>query len=188
MELKDQILQTKERKKGFLKAMPDSMRTQIAFYQKLDRLGKRIWIIPVASIVISLCVYLVACLLTASVSPWVLHAILAGLWIVAGVVVAIYLKSICTKGKNAIKSGAQDYVDELNAINARLAGLEKAEKERQEAEKQEARAKARAEAAQREAEAALQRQQAVQASAVETMHAAQPVQPVQVEQPTQSEE
>lgn len=184
MELKDHILQTKERKKGFLKSMPDSMRTQIAFYQKLDRLGRRIWIIPVAAIALSLVVYLVACLLTPSVSPWILHAVLAGLWIIAGVAFALSLKSLCDKGKNAIKSGAQDYVEELNAINTRLSELKKAEKQRLEAEKQEAKAKARAEAAQREAEAALQRQQAVLQANNTAMQQQQPVeQSVPVQHP-----
>ena len=161
MELKDQILQTKERKKGFLKAMPQETRTQIDAYQKIDRLGKRVWIIPVAAVIVSAATYLVACLAATPDNRWVLHAILAGLWIVAGVVIMFVLKSVCDKSKKAITAGAKDYVDELNAINARLAGLEKAEKERIEAEKQESKAKARAEAAQREADAALQRQQAV---------------------------
>lgn len=160
MELKDQILQTKERKKGFLKAMPEATRAQINIYQKLDRIGKRFWITIVCALVLSVAVYLVSCLAVTSENRWVVHAILSGLWLVAGIVLAFYLKSLANKGKKAITLGAQDYVDELNAINARLSGLEKAEKQRLEAEKQEAKAKARAEAAQREAEAAAQRQQA----------------------------
>ena len=164
MELKDQILQTKERKKGFLKAMPESTRSQINFYQKLDRLGKRAWIILVSSVVLSAAVYLVACLVASPENKWIVHAVLAGLWVIAGIVGAIVIKSVCDKGKKVIQSSAQDYVEELNAINAKLAGLEKAEKQRLEAEKQEAKAKARAEAAQREAEAAQMRQQALQAN------------------------
>ena len=116
MELKDQILQTKERKKGFMKAMPQTTRTQIDAYQKLDRIGKRIWIIPVAALVLSVAVYLVSCLAVTSENRWIVHAVLAGLWIIAGIVFALILKSVCDKGKKAITVGAQDYVDELNAF------------------------------------------------------------------------
>ena len=173
MELKDQILQTKERKKGFMKAMPESTRTQINIYQKLEKISKRFWIVIVGALILSVAVYLISCLAVTSENRWIVHSVLAGLWVVAGIVFGFYLKSLADKGKKAITLGAQDYVDELNAINARLSGLEKAEKQRLEAEKQEAKAKARAEAAQREAEAAALRQQAaVQANE-------SPVQPVQ---------
>ena len=161
MELKDQILQTKERKQGFLKAMPPEMKTQISIYQKMGKVKSRFWFILIGSIALSVVVYLVSCLAVTPENRWIVNAVLAGLWVIAGVVFAFYLKSLAAKSMKAISLGAQDYVDELNNINTRLADLEKAEKERQEAEKQEAKAKARAEAAQREAEAALQRQHAV---------------------------
>ena len=134
MELKDQILQTKERKKGFLKSMPDTMRTQINTYAKLDKLAKRFWIYPVAGLILSVAVYLVACLVATPENRWVVHAILAALWIVAGVFVGLRLKSAADKAKKAIMLGAPDYVEELNAINSKLDGLEKAEKARVEAE------------------------------------------------------
>ena len=182
MELKDQILQTKERKKGFLKSMPDTMRTQINTYAKLDKLGKRFWIYLVAGLILSVAVYLVACLVAPNANPWIVHAILAALWIVAGVFVGLRIKGIADKSKKAIMLGAPDYVEELNAINSKLVGLEKAEKARLEAEKQELKAKARAEAAQREAEAAAQRQQQVVGSAPVIPS---PEAPVQTEQPPQ---
>ncbi len=179
MELKDQILQTKERKKGFLKSMPDTMRTQINTYAKLDKLAKRFWIYPVAGLILSVAVYLVACLVATPENRWVVHAILAALWIVAGVFVGLRLKSAADKAKKAIMLGAPDYVEELNAINSKLDGLEKAEKARVEAEKQELKAKARAEAAQREAEAALLRQQQVVNSAPAVPPSETPVQPTE---------
>ena len=166
MELKDQILQTKERKKGFMNAMPESTRKQINLYTKLDKIAKNFWIILVVSLVISGAVYLAACFAATPENRFVVHAILAGLWVAAGIVLAFWIRSLAVKGKKAIGLGAPDYVEELNAINSRLAGLEKAEKQRVAAEKEEAKAKARAEAAQRKADEALQRQQAaVQATA-----------------------
>ena len=110
--------------------------------------------------------YLAACFAATPENRFVVHAILAGLWVAAGIVLAFWIRSLAVKGKKAIGLGAPDYVEELNAINSRLAGLEKAEKQRVAAEKEEAKAKARAEAAQRKADEALQRQQAaVQATA-----------------------
>ncbi len=158
MELKDQILQTKERKKGFLKAMPETTRTQVDTYTKFDKISNHYWIVIVCGAVLALIGYLIACL-AEGVSKWILNLIPAALLIGGSVLAALYVKSLTKKAKKAITLGAPDYVEELNAINARLSGLEKAEKARVEAEKQEARAKARAEAAQREAELALQKQQ-----------------------------
>ena len=157
MELKDQILQTKERKKGFLSAMPESTRTQVDTYTKLDRISSRYWVIIVCAAVIALIGYLIACLSNQQ-NGWFLNLIPVALLIGGGVVTALSIKSLTKKATKAITLGAPDYVEELNAINARLAGLEKAEKARVEAEKQEAKAKARAEAAQRDAEIALQKQ------------------------------
>ncbi|MBQ1820624.1 MAG: hypothetical protein II117_03365 [Clostridia bacterium] len=171
MELKDQILQTKERKKGFLKAMPETTRTQVDTYAKLDKIAGNYWILIVCAGVLALISYLVAGI---SKGDWVINLIPAALTIAAGVVGSFYVKSLTKKAKKAITLGAPDYVEELNAINARLAGLEKAEKARVDAERQEARAKARAEAAQREAELALQKQQeAVQNGAQVVQNAAQ---------------
>jgi LPS O-antigen subunit length determinant protein (WzzB/FepE family) len=158
MELKDQILQTKERKKGFLKAMPETTRTQVDTYTKLDKISGSYWIVIVCGAVLALIGYLIACLADPE-TKWVLNLIPAALLIGCSVIAALYVKSLTKKAKKAITLGAPDYVEELNAINARLSGLEKAEKARIEAEKQEARAKARAEAAQREAELAMQKQQ-----------------------------
>ncbi len=156
MELKDQILQTKERKKGFLKAMPEGTRTQIDTYTKLSRISKKYWGIIVCGAILAMITYLIACL---SGGSWGLNLIPAALIIGGSIVAAFYIKSLTKKATKAITLGATDYVEELNAIEARIAGLERAEKARLEAEKQEARAKARAEAAQRDAELALQRQQ-----------------------------
>ncbi len=158
MELKDQILQTKERKKGFLKAMPETTRTQVDTYTKLDKISGKYWITIVCGVVLALIGYLIACL-ASDESKWLLNLIPAALLIGGSVVSAFYFKSLTSKAKKAITLGAPDYVEELNAINARLSGLERAEKARVEAERQEAKAKARAEAAQREAEIALQKQQ-----------------------------
>ena len=130
MELKDQILQTKERKKGFMNAMPESTRKQINLYTKLDKIAKNFWIILVVSLVISGAVYLAACFAATPENRFVVHAILAGLWVAAGIVLAFWIRSLAVKGKKAIGLGAPDYVEELNAINSRLAGLEKAEKQR----------------------------------------------------------
>ena len=158
MELKDQILQTKERKKGFLKAMSESTRTQVDTYTKLDKVSNNYWIMIVCAVIIALAGYLIACL-SGEKSGWLLNLIPAVLLIGGSIIAALYIKSLANKAKKAIALGAPEYVEELNFINARLVGLEKAEKARVEAEKQEARAKARAEAAQREAELALQKQQ-----------------------------
>ena len=158
MELKDQILQTKERKKGFLKAMPETTRTQVDAYTKFDRISDNYWVVIVCGAVLALIGYLIAGL-AAEESKWILNLIPAALIIGGSVIAALYVKSLTKKAKKAITLGAPDYVEELNAINARLSGLEKAEKARIDAEKQEARAKARAEAAQREAELAAQKQQ-----------------------------
>ncbi|MBQ5991912.1 MAG: hypothetical protein IJL62_05110 [Clostridia bacterium] len=173
MELKDQILQTKERKKGFLNAMPESTRTQIDTYTKLDRISGKAWTVIVCGAVLALIGYLFACLAKDD-SRWVVNLIPAALLIAVGVVAAICIRSIASKAKKAISLGAPDYVEELTAINARLVGLERAEKVRQEAEKQEAKAKARAEAAQRDAELALQRQQEVTQSASIVQNVPQP--------------
>lgn len=159
MELKDQILQTKERKKGFLKAMPETTRTQVDAYAKFDKISDKYWIVIVCGAVLALIGYLIACISGPQDSRWILNLIPAVLIIGGSIVAALYVKSLTKKAKKAITLGAPDYVEELNAINARLSGLEKAEKARIEAEKQEARAKARAEAAQREAELAVQKQQ-----------------------------
>lgn len=174
MELKDQILQTKERKKGFLKAMPEDTRKQINIYTKLDKIAKNFWIIIVAALIISGVVYLVACFGATESNKFVLHGILAGLWVIAGVALAFWIRTLALKGKKAVGLGAPDYVEELNAINARLSGLERAEKQRLAAEKEEAKAKARAEAAQRKADEAAQRQ----AAAVEATNPQPAPQPV----------
>ncbi len=190
MELKDQILQTKERKKGFLKAMPESTRTQVDAYTKFDKISGNFWIIIVLAAVLAVAGYLIACL-AAKETKWILNLIPAVLLIAAGVVVALSFKSLTKKAKKAITLGAPDYVEELNAINARLSGLERAEKARLEAEKQEARAKARAEAAQRDAalalqkqqEAALKQQEAVQTVTQSVQNAAEDVaEPVNLEE------
>lgn len=175
MELKDQILQTKERKKGFLNAMPESTRKQINIYTKLGKLVKNFWIVIVAGLILSGIVYLVACFVATPDNRFVVHAILAALWVIAGVVLAFWIRSIAAKGKKAVELGLPDYVEELNAIDARLSGLESAEKQRIAAEKEQARAQARAEAAQRQAEEAAQRQQA----AVQSTTTATPVVPAQ---------
>ena len=181
MELKDQILQTKERKKGFLKSMPETTRTQVDTYTKLDKISKNYWILIACAAVLALVMYLVACITGGADSRWIVNLIPAVLLIAGGVVLGLYIKSLTKKATKAITLGAPDYVEELNAINARLSGLERAEKARLEAEKQEARAKARAEAAQREAELALQKQQeAVQNGAQNTaQQAAEAVKPDQ---------
>lgn len=184
MELKDQILQTKERKQGFLKSMPQGTRTQINTYQKMEKIKKYFWVILAGVCLLALISYLVSCLAVTGhpESRWIVNLIIALVWIAVGACGALYQKSLAEKAMKAITLGAQDYVDELNVINARLAGLEKAERERQEAERQEAKAKARAEAAQRDAEAALQRQQAVlQANSAQP----KPAEPVEVPVPAQ---
>ncbi len=182
MELKDQILQTKERKKGFLKAMPETTRTQVDTYTKFDKISNHYWIIIVCGVVLALIGYLIACLADDS-SKWVLSLIPATLLIGACVLAALYVKSLTKKAKKAITLGAPDYVEELNAINARLSGLEKAEKARVEAEKQEAKAKARAEAAQRDAELALQKQQEAMENGAKALQGV--VKPNSVEQTNQ---
>ena len=159
MELKDQILQTKERKKGFLKAMPESTRTQVDTYTKLDKISKNYWIPIACGVLLAVVGYLIACL-SDKPGSWIANLIPAVLLVVGSVIAALYIKSMTNKAKKAIALGVPDYVEELNAINARLLGLEKAEKARVEVEKQEAKAKARAEAAQRKADEAAQRQQA----------------------------
>lgn len=183
MELKDQILQTKERKKGFLNAMPETTRTQVDTYTKLDKISGKFWIIIVCGFVLALIGYLIACLCNDDYR-WIANLIPAVLLIGASVVAALYIKSLTKKAKKAITLGAPDYVEELNAINARLAGLERAEKARVEAEKQEAKAKARAEAAQRDAEIALQKQQEAMQGAAQAGQ--KPVVPA--EQPIAAEE
>ena len=142
MELKDQILQTKERKKGFMKAMPEETRKQVNTYTKLEKIAKNFWIIIVAALVISVAVYLVACFAATNENRFVVHAILAGLWVVAGILLAFWIKGLAQKCKKAISLGIPDYVEELNAINARLAGLESAEKQRLAAEKEDKKTKA----------------------------------------------
>ena len=159
MELKDQILQTQERKKGFMNAMPEDTRKQINIYTKLDKIAKSFWVLIVAGLIISGIVYLVACFVATPDNKFVVHGILAALWVVAGIVLAFWIKSLAAKGKKAVNLGAPDYVEELNAINTRLSDLEKAEKQRLAAEKEEAKAKARAEAAQRKAEETAQSRQ-----------------------------
>ena len=176
MELKDQILQTKERKKGFMNAMPEGTRKQINIYTKLDKIAKNFWIIIVAALVVSGAVYLVSCFAANDSNKFVVHGILAGLWVVAGILLAFWIRALAAKGKKAVDLGAPDYVEELNAINSRLAGLEKAEKQRLAAEKEEAKAKARAEAAQRKADEAAMRQAAA-VEATNPQPAAQPAQP-----------
>ena len=57
MELKDQILQTKERKKGFLKAMPEDTRTQIDTYTKLGKISKNYWAIIVCGAILAMITY-----------------------------------------------------------------------------------------------------------------------------------
>ena len=134
---------------------------------------KKIGIFAFCGAVLALIGYLIACL-AGNESKWVLNLIPAVLIIGGSVIAAFYVKSLTKKAKKAITLGAPDYVEELNAINARLSGLEKAEKARVEAEKQELKAKARAEAAQREAELALQKQQeAIQGTAKVIQNAAQ---------------
>lgn len=168
MELKDQILQTKERKKGFLKAMSEETRTQVDAYTKLDKISGKYWLLIISAVVLALITYLIACLTGGQSSRWMLNLIPVLLLIGGSVITALYIKSLANKSKKAIRLGASDYIEELSSINARLAGLEKAEKARVEAEKQEARAKARAEAAQRDAELALQKQQAAMQHVTET--------------------
>ena len=185
MELKDQILQTKERKKGFLKAMPESTRTQVDTFVKLDKINKNHWIIIVCGVVIALIGYLIGCL-SKEPGSWVLNLIPAALLIVACVIAALWIKSLTNKAKKAIALGIPDYIEELQSINARIFGLEKAEKARVEAEKQEARAKARAEAAQRDAELALQKQQEAMQDAAKAQSAAKAAQESAVPQPAEA--
>ena len=191
MELKEQILQTKERKKGFLKAMPESTRTQVDTFVKLDKIAKNYWIIIVCGAVIALIGYLIGCLSKAP-NSWVLNLIPAALLIAVCVIAALWIKSLTNKSKKAIALGIPDYIEELQSIDARLLGLEKAEKARVEAEREEARAKARAEAAQRDAELALQKQQeAMQDAAKAAQNAARAAQeatPQPVEAPAPTEE
>lgn len=176
MELKDQILQTKERKKGFLNAMPETTRTQVDAYTKFEKIAKRFWIVIVCGAVLALLAYLVACLVNPEYR-WLANLGPAVLLLIASVVAAFSIRSLAKKSTKAISLGAPDYVEELNLINARLAGLERAEKARVEAEKQEAKAKARAEAAQRDAELALQKQQEAVQNVTQTVQNA-------VQQPT----
>lgn len=189
MELKDQILQTKERKKGFLKAMPESTRTQVDTFVKLDKISKKHWVIIACGVAIALLGYLIGCL---TKSPWLLNLIPAVLLIAVCVIAALWIKSLTNKAKKAIALGIPDYIEELQSIDARLVGLEKAEKARVEAEKEEARAKARAEAAQRDAELALQKQQeAMQDAAKAAKNAAKAAQganPQPEEAPVPTEE
>ena len=93
MELKDQILQTKERKKGFLSAMPESTRTQVDTYTKLDKISKSYWAVIVCGAVIALIGYLFACL-SDQKSAWLLNLIPAVLLIGASVVAGLSIKSL----------------------------------------------------------------------------------------------
>jgi hypothetical protein len=179
MELKDQILQTKERKKGFLKAMPENTRTQVDAYAKFDKISDNYWVVIVCGAVLALIGYLIAGISGPQDSRWVLNLIPAALIIGGSVIAALYVKSLTKKAKKAITLGAPDYVEELNAINARLSGLEKAEKARIDAEKQEARAKARAEAAQREAELAVQKQQEAMQDGAKVIQGVAPEKPTE---------
>ena len=175
MELKDQILQTKERKKGFLKAMPEATRTQVDTFTKFDKISKNYWVIIVCGFIIALIGYLIAGL-TEKPACWVWNLIPAVLLIGVSVLAALWIKALTNKAKKAIALGAPEYVEELKSINARLIGLERAERARVEAEKQEARAKARAEAAQRDAELALQKQQEAMQDAAKAQNAAKAAQ------------
>ena len=153
--------------------MPESTRTQVDTYTKLDRISSRYWVIIVCAAVIALIGYLIACLSNKQ-SSWIVNLIPAAILIAASIIAALYIKSLTKKAKKAIELGVPDYIEELKAINARLFGLEKAEKVRVEAEKQEARAKARAEAAQRDAELAMQKQQEAMKDVAETAKAEAP--------------
>ncbi len=162
MEIKEQIKQTKERKKGFVKALPNNHRRMLKLYEqakageKRSLIGIGVW---AALLVIA---YVVICLALPYANNWIWNAVIALVLLAGGIALLLFLRKSYKEKAESLSSFITDNVNEYEGIKNRIRQLEKAEKERADAARKAERAEERAKAAREKAEreAALAQEQA----------------------------
>ena len=165
MEIKEQIKQTKERKKGFVKALPNDQRRLLKLYEqakageKRSLIGIGVW---VALLIIA---YVVISLVLPYANNWIWNGVVALVLIAGGTALLLFLRKSYKEKAQALASAITDYVHEYEGIKDRIRQLEKAEKERADAARKAERAEERARVAREKAEreAALAHEQAERA-------------------------
>ncbi len=151
MDLKEQLAQAKERKNGFLKAMPERTRTMITAYQKAAKVKNAFWLLLIGSIVVvGLFLVITASIITAE-NRWLVCSIFALVALAGLICLAVWICAFAGKMKKALELGATDYTDELNLIDKRIKDLGRANKKQDAADKKAARAAQKAEEARQEA-------------------------------------
>ncbi|MDO4853038.1 MAG: hypothetical protein Q4A88_06435 [Clostridia bacterium] len=189
MELKAKIKETKARKKGFLKAMPEEQRRLLKMQERANAHARRLlYGIPILFVVL-LAGYFALCLTVPYERSWIVNGILAALIFVLGTILLLVLRSSYRKKSKALSSSITDYIQEYDALNQKILDLKEAARIQAAAERKAARAKEKARAAsERAAEQVRKAEERAKASQEEARaasdHAAKisaaPVQPVSV--------
>ena len=158
MEIKGKIKQTKQRRKGFLKALPEEQRRLLKMHErakngaKMALYGILIWFL------LLLAIYLVVSILFPYARHWMWNGIIAGALFILGTVLLLVIRHSNQKKAKAFASSITEYVNEYDTINSHIAELKKAEKSRVKAERA-------AEKAEKKARAAAERAQETEAYA-----------------------
>ena len=134
-DLKTKIKQTKARKKGFLKAMPEEQRRLLKMEEHANKTAKRLlWLIPVWFV--CLVVALIVFTFKASYqNKWTINAIICAILFIVGSIIILFIHSSYKKKANAYGYSIPDYVQEYGEIKQHISDLKKADKEQRYAQR-----------------------------------------------------
>lgn len=122
---KQQLNEAKQRKKSFLKAMPDDQRRLLLMHQRTLRHAKMlVYLIPVV-IVLLLVLYFVAGFRFEYENKWLINGIALGALAVIITTVLLILRASSLKRVKALSSPISDFITEYGKINERIRDLKK---------------------------------------------------------------
>lgn len=159
MEIKVKIEQTKARKKGFLKAMPEEQRRLLKLQERASSRSRHaLFLIPIWFVLL-LIEYPILSLLLPYERNWLWNGIAAGTLFLIGTVILIIIHVAQKRKAEAFSCTISDYVEEYREINKQLTSLKKAERTRAAAERKAERAEEKAQEAAYKAQAKSQEAQ-----------------------------
>lgn len=143
-EIKTKIKQTKARKKGFLKAMPDEQRRLLKMEERASKAAKRLlWCIPILLVLLTVA-YIVITFQVSYNNKWVINAVICGALFIIGVIILLVARSSFKKKASAYGYSISDYVQEYGEIKQHISDLKKADKEQRAAQRKAAAAEEQA--------------------------------------------
>ena len=170
MDLKAKIQETKDRKKAFLKEMPEEQRRLLQMYGRAKRAKQR----TVTGIAVAFVLFAVLYLVLSIALPykicWMWNGIIAGVLFIAVTVLLLLLRSSYRKKADAYASTIADFTKEYDRLDDRLQELKKAERDRVRSERKAQNAQRKAEVA---SERAAEQVRAAEAYASDTRQKAQ---------------